>query len=207
MYKLYARNGAGSMAVEAALAFGGFPYEVEVVDRQADGSFPDSFHRINPRAEVPTLILPDHSVMTESAAMLIYLAEVAPGANLGPAPSAPNRAKFLRWVLFVATTVYMSDLRLFYPERYTTDAAGCDGIKAKALDGMNAELGILADALGQGPFMLGEKMSALDIYAAMLTSWVPDMGELFRNHANLKTLYNRVVAVPAVAKVWARNGM
>ena len=38
-------------------------------------------------------------------------------------------------------------------------------------------------------------------------SWVPDMGELFARHANLKTLYDRVASVPAVAKVWARNGV
>ena len=207
MYKLYARNGAGSVAVEAALSIGGFPYEVEVLERLPDRSFPPSFRKINPRAEVPTLVLPDHSVMTESAAMLIYLADMAPGAGLGPAPSAPERAQFLRWMIFLATTVYMSDLRLYYPERYTTDAAGSAGVKAKALAGMNAEFAILAEALGKGPFMLGERMSVLDVYAAMLASWVPDMVELFGRHANLKTLYDRVVSVPAVAKVWARNGM
>ncbi len=207
MYKLYARNGAGSMAVEAALALANFPYEVEVLERLPNNSFPPSFHKINPRAEVPTLVLPDRSVMTESAAILIYLADVAPGSLLGPPPSAPERAQFLRWMLFLATAVYMSDLRLFYPERYTTDAAGTAGIKAKALAGMNAEFAILADALGKGPFMLGERMNVLDLYAAMLISWVPDMGELFARHANLKTLYDRVASVPAVAKVWARNGV
>ena len=80
MYTLYARNGAGSMAPEALLAACGADYKLIVVERMPDGSFPEYFHRINPKAEVPTLVLPDDSVMTESAAMMIYLADLFPAA-------------------------------------------------------------------------------------------------------------------------------
>ena len=71
MYTLYARNGAGSVAVEALLAACGADYKVVVLNRTADGAFEDFFHAINPKAEVPTLVLPDDSVMTESAAMMM----------------------------------------------------------------------------------------------------------------------------------------
>ena len=59
MYTLYARNGAGSVAVEALLAACGADYKVVVLDRKPDGSFEDFFLAINPKAEVPTLVLPD----------------------------------------------------------------------------------------------------------------------------------------------------
>lgn len=206
MYTLYARNGAGSLAVEALLAACGADYKVIVLNRKPDGSFEDFFHAINPKAEVPTLVLPDGSVMTESAAMMIHICEQYPAAGLAPAPGAPGRAQFLRWQVYLAAALYGSDLRLFYPHRFTTDAAGAEGVKARAAETMMQEFAIYADALGEGTFMLG-RLSALDIYAAMLCSWAPDVGELFAKHPNLKRMYDAVVANEAVQKVWARNEM
>lgn len=207
MFKLYAKKGAGSAAVEAVLAVCGADYEVKDLQRGAGGAFPATLLRINPRSEVPTLVLPDDSIMTESAAILIHLADIFPQAGLAPPTMSPLRPRYLRWMLFLATTVYMSDLRMYYPERYTADPAGAAGIKAKAVSGMDREFVILSEALGQGPFMLGAAMSAVDVYAAMLATWAPDVTALFVKHPNIKTLHDRVAAVPAIAKVWARNGM
>jgi glutathione S-transferase len=207
MYKIYCRKGAGSVAVEAMLAQCGAIYAVHDLERNPDGTFPDFFHRINPRAEVPTLMLPDDSIMTESAAMLIHLADTHPDARLSPAIWSPKRPRFLRWMLYLATTLYMSDLRMFYPERYTIGDEGVAAIKAKAIAGMASEFKIYADALGQGPFILGSEMSAADIYAAMLATWVPDMSALFAKHPNLEAMYKAVIAQPAIAAVWGRNGI
>ncbi len=206
MYKLYARNGAGSVAVEALLAACGADYEVVVLNRNPDGSFEDFFHAINPKAEVPTLVLPDGSIMTESAAMMVFIAEQHPQAGLAPLPGAPHRAGFLRWQVYLATALYMSDLRLFYPQRYTKDAAGAEGIRARAEETMMQEFAIYAEALGEGPFMLG-RLSALDIYAAMLCTWAPDVAALFARHPNLKRMYDAVLENAAVQKVWKRNEM
>lgn len=206
MYTLYARNQAGSMAVEALLAACGAQYEVVVLNRREDGSFEDFFLAINPRAEVPALRLPDGSVMTESAAMMIHLCEQFPAAGLAPAPGTPGRADFLRWQVFLAAALYGSDLRLFYPQRYTTDPLGAEGVKARAAEMMAQEFALYSQALGSRTYML-DRFSALDIYAAMLCSWAPDMEALFAAHPNLGRMYEAVAAQPAVAAVWARNGM
>ncbi|MBC8038633.1 MAG: glutathione S-transferase family protein [Rhizobiales bacterium] len=207
MLTLYAKKNAGSVAVEAMLAACGTDYEIKDVQRDAAGALPASLFAVNPRGEVPTLVLPDGTIMTESAAILIHLADIFPQVKLAPALTSPLRPRYLRWMLFLATTIYMSDLRLYYPERYTADAAGASGIKAKAAAGMEKEFEILSDAVGDGPFILGAGMSAADIYAAMLATWAPDVAALFKKHPNIKTLHDRVAAVPAIAKVWARNGM
>lgn len=207
MFTLYCRNSAGSMAPEALLAACGADYRVVILERKPDGSFHDFFHKINPKAEVPTLVLPDDSVMTESAAMMIHIADQFPEAGFAPPLSSPQRAQFLRWQVYLATTLYMSELRMFYAERYTMEPSGAEAIKARATEMMAREFAIYAEALGNNPFMLGSRMSAVDIYAAMLCSWVPDMPALFAAHRNLARMYEAVLANASVKAVWERNGV
>ena len=118
--------------------------------------------------------------MTESAAIMIYLADLYPAAGLAPSVTSPLRPRYLRWMLYFATGVYMADLRLFYPARHSTDASHSDAIKAKATEDMERDFDIFAEALGEGPFILGPSMSAVDIYAAMLISWAPEWGSFLR---------------------------
>lgn len=206
MFTLYARNTAGSMAPEALLAACGAEYKLIVLERRPDGSFHDFFLKINPKAEVPTLLLPDDSVMTESAAMMIYIADRHPEAGFAPPVHAAERAQFLRWQVYLATTIYMSELRRFYPDRYTTDAAGVAAVQHRAAEMLAREFAIYADALGDKPFILGNRMSAPDIYAAMLCTWAPDMKALFAAHPNLARMYDAVLANPKIRAVWERNG-
>jgi glutathione S-transferase len=185
----------------------GAVFETIEVLRNPDGTAPKNYELINPRAEVPTLVLPDNSIMTESAAMMIYLADLFPAAGLAPSVTSPARARYLRWMLYFATAVYGADLRMYYPARHSTDSSHADGIKAKAMADMGRDFDIFAEALGEGPFILGATLSAADIYAAMLINWEPDVSRLFARHANIKRLSERVAARPHVAKAWARNGM
>ena len=206
MYQLYCRKGAGSAAIEALLAACGAAYKTMDLERSPEGALPEFVQRVNPKAEVPTLQLPDDSIMTESAAMMIYLADLHPAAGLSPAVHSPERAKYLRWMVFLAASLYNSDLRHFYPQRFTVEAGDAAGIKARAGETMAQEYEIYAQALGEGPFMLG-RLTALDIYAAMLVNWAPDMSALFVKHPNLKAMYEAVISIPSVKRVWERNEM
>ena len=171
--------------------------------------FEEFFHTINPKAEVPTLVLPDGSMMTESAAMMIHICgSVSRRRAWRPLPARRSRAAFLRWHgLSRRRALHAATSACSIRSAITTDAAGAEGIKARAAETMTQEFAIYAEALGEGTFMLGSRMSALDIYAAMLCSWAPDVGELFATHPNLKRMYDAVLANEAVQKVWARNEM
>jgi glutathione S-transferase len=207
MYKLYARANTGSAAVEALLALLGVPHTLVDVEKQADGSAADWYAAINPRREVPTLELPDHSLMTESAAMMIHLADAHPEAGLAPAVGMAARAQYLRWMVYLAVAPYTSDLRMYYSDRFSTDPGHAEAIKARAIVDLARDFAVLDAQMGEGPFILGPKMSAVDLYAAMILSWSNDVPGLFAAHPKLKRLYDAVVAVPAVAKVWAGNNM
>ncbi|MDP9137546.1 MAG: glutathione S-transferase family protein, partial [Pseudomonadota bacterium] len=156
---------------------------------------------------VPALRLDDGSVMTESAAMIIHLADQLPHAQLAPALASPLRPHYLRWIVFLAANIYASDLRLYYPERYTSEAAGAAAVRAAARTAMAHEWSVFADALGARSYVLGDVYSAADIYAALLATWNEDVALFFETHPNIKALYDRVAARPAIARVWQRNGM
>ena len=208
MYTLYGRPATGSAAVEALLEELGLPYRLENVAKGPDGR-PSAHYlaNINPLGPVPALKLPDGSVMTESAAMMIYLADLVPGANLAPLPTHPARGQYLRVMLFLAAEIYPADLRLFYSDRYTIDPNGASGVKKAASAEMDRLFDHLANMLGDKPFLLGEEFSALDLYAAMVASWAESVAVLFTRHPNLAQHYARVKARPATARAWARNKM
>jgi glutathione S-transferase len=96
---------------------------------------------------------------------------------------------------------------MFYPQRYSTDATHAEAIKAKAIIDLARDFDVFAAEMGKGPFILGDKVSTADIYAAMLLTWSNDVAALFAKHPKLKRLYDAVAAIPAVRKAWDRNGM
>jgi glutathione S-transferase len=206
-YKLYGRPGSGSSVCEAMLVLTGLPHEIIDLERWVRGAAPAEFLEISPLGQVPALVLPDGSIMTESAAISLYLADLTPEAGLSPPITDPRRARYLRWMVYLAANSYMTALHIYYPERYSTHDDASAGVKAAALDRNSFEWSVFASGLADGPFVLGDQMSAADIYAAMLLSWDLDMAALFKRHPNLQRLFDRVAKHPRIKPVWQRHGI
>ncbi|MEM9685263.1 MAG: glutathione S-transferase family protein, partial [Pseudomonadota bacterium] len=170
-YRLYNRPGSGGFVVEAALALADAPFELEELDSKAGTPLPESFRSINPWGQLPTLILPDGSTMTETAAILAHLAACHPDKKLAPTPGTPAHAQFLRWLVFTNVNVYESVLRRSYPFRYTTNEAALEGTREAAIARMGEALAVLEGAIEPGPFLLGDELSLADVYVAMLFIW------------------------------------
>ncbi len=206
-FELYGRAGTGSAAVEALLEIVGAEFKRIDVPKDADGKPPAWFLEVNPRGEVPVLRLADGSLMTESAAIMIHLADLYVEKGLAPSPSSADRARYLRWIVFIAASTYACDLRLYYPERISTDVAHAPFIKAKAQVDLDADMAHLAANLGDGPYILGSTYSAADIYADMVLTWAPNMTALFARHPALGRFHSAVSSHPVVRQVWGRHGM
>jgi glutathione S-transferase len=207
MHILYARKNTGSAAVEALLEVLGLAYELREVEKDADQNAPTWYLKINPRGEVPALQLPDGQVITESAAMMIYLADLKPEANLAPATTSPTRASYLRWLVYLAANAYTSDLRMYYPERYSTELNHASAIKSQAIRHLARDFDIFANQISPSPFIFGNQVSAADIYASMLFTWADDVAVLFSRQPKLKTVFDATSKISGVAKAWTRNGM
>jgi glutathione S-transferase len=196
MHTLYTRPQTGGFAVHAVLEETALPYDlVTIEDNTAD-----DFRAISPLGQVPVLGLPDGSTITESAAMCIYLSDLAPGSGISPALTSPLRPHFLRWLAFGSAQIYDADLRYYYAGRHTTDQSTIDGIRAAALADMNRLFAIADTALDGKAWLLGDIFSAADIYIAMLTYWHPDVPVLLTQCANLNRLCEAVKKRPAVAR-------
>ena len=100
-FVVYGERGWGNVAVEAALTLIGAPFSV--VDTGATG--PER-PPATITAQVPVLRLPSGEIMTESAAILIWLADAHPAARLSPTVDSPLRPAFLRWMAFVSSSIY-----------------------------------------------------------------------------------------------------
>jgi glutathione S-transferase/GST-like protein len=198
MYKLYWRYDSGAYAPNVVLELAGAKFEREHVDSRKGETRQADYLALNPLAQIPTLILPDGTVMTESAAMLLHLCEAFPEAGLAPAPGTSERAVFLRWLQFLAANIYPVVLRDAYPGRYTADPAGAGGVRQQAQRDKARLWSVYAEALGERPWMVGGRMSALDVYAAMLAGWWADLATLPR----IAGLVDRVRADPVCGRLW-----
>jgi glutathione S-transferase len=201
-YTLYSHDGSGGFAVEAALVKAGADHKLIRVDTGKGEQNRPEFVAINPMRQVPALVLPDGTVMTESAAIVVHLANAFPDKGLAPKPATSAHARFLRWMFFMAANLYEGDLRYFYAERYTTDPAGVDGVKSAGAAHMKKSFAILDDALAQGPFLCGPAMTMADVYLAMLMAWSPEPITSRR----LLAVRDAVAADPPIALLWRRHG-
>ncbi len=169
-YRLYARHGAGSLAPQMLLEEIGAGYELVWVGKQPEEI--KAFRRISPAAKIPVLVLPDGTVVSESAAILIHLTNVHPAAALAPAVGSSAHARFLQWMVFLSANMYEALLRFFYADRYSAAGESAAAqIKAKALADWTRHLETVQIELS--PYLLGAELSAADLYLHMLAGWYP----------------------------------
>lgn len=177
----------GSMVVQAVLEELQLPYTMTQVNFGAMEHKTAEFALLNPLSKVPALRLPDGTVMTESAAMVIYLCDLHPESGLLPDPANPSRAIALRWLMFLATDVYSAAYRVYRPDFVTIDVAETKGIAQQARDEFDTCCRIIEeDILLPGPYILGDTFSAVDLYLAMVLQWHHDRDGIRARQANVK---------------------
>lgn len=198
-------KGTGAWAPQLCLEEAGVAYERIEVDTRSGAHRQPAYRAVNPMAQIPALGLPDGTVITETAAMVLHIADGFPAAGLLPAPGSPARAVALRWILFGAAQIYPAALRYWYAGRYTTDPAGAEGVKAAALAELDRLLGLVDAALEPGPWILGERFSAADLYLFVVSLWHPARQGVLERFPRLGSMMRRVRARPSVERLWAQH--
>lgn len=201
-FTLYGAAHSGAVAVEAMLTLLALPYDVIEGATWVSAAARRRVAKVNRRAQVPTLVFPSGEVMTESAAILIGLADAYPKARLAPKIGDARRFQYLRWMSFVSSAIYAlywvkgDPGRVGIPERYE------DAAVAEVHAAIAANWKLMDEEVSPDPFILGARMSALDIYVAVISTFGP-WREAFYHHApKLGAVVKRVDADPRLAALW-----
>jgi len=203
---LYGYDGSGSAAVEVALLRLGLPHRVVNAASWDAASALDALKQVNPLLQIPALVWPDGSAMSESAAILIELGLRHPASGLLPADPV-QRAQVLRGLVYVAAQCYAAIGVIDYPERWC--AGGDEAAHAQIRAGARARLHGLwdqfADMFPARPYLGGEDLGALDLLATVVSKWSGARPHLKASRPAFSALLARVEADPVVAAVFARH--
>ncbi len=203
--QLYGRNGWGSALIEAQLVWYGAPFEfVEVGDLFKDSAARAALKKVNPLSQIPTLVMDDGQVLTESAAITLLLAEHLQRTDLVPAPGSAERGEFLRWLVFLVANIYPTFTYADDPSRFVRVESAQKGFR-EATDRYRESLWEIVDGAVIGPWFLGERFSALDIYLAVMASWRPRMPWFQRHAPKTHAVAQACAAQSALREVFARN--
>jgi glutathione S-transferase len=201
MYTLFWETISGAMAPQAMMEEMGMTYEKIAIDMAANEHRTEAYLAQNPTGQVPALKLDDGQIMGESAAIVLFLGEQHPEGKLVPLPGDQKRPAFLFWLMYMATSGYMTFGRSCHPERHTTDQDSLDPVRLAAEAQIDHFFDTLEGAVAGDPYFLPSEFSALDIYLTMLTTWHADKTALFENNPKIAKLCAAVEARPAYQRV------
>lgn len=210
-YVVYGAAGTGSVAVEAALTLIGAPYRVVEIRVGEDPAAGAEMARVNPMRQAPALVLPPNGsspgeLMTESAAILIWLADAHPQARLGPAADSPMRPRFLRWMSFIASQVYALYWIRDEPSRLAADPAHEPVLLERTAERIRHCWAVMeGQAAPAGRYLLGEEISVLDLYLAVVSRWGPRRRAFYAAAPRLSEVVRRVDAEPRLQALWAER--
>lgn len=201
-YVLYGDRRSGSAIIELALAEIGAEAELRPVPIERDAQLAAEYRRLNPMGRVPTLLLPDGTVVTESTAILLTLEGRHPAAGLLPPAGDSGRAVALRWMMLAATEIYPCVTRSDYPERFGSDPAS---IRARAAEMARGIWRMIEAGAQPAPFVLGGRLSLADLYLAVLSRWMGNEAWMPDHCPRIQALAHAVATRPQLAPVWARH--
>jgi len=211
-FTIFSALGSGGVPVEAAMSLIGLPYEIVEAPTWEGEAEQAKVAAINPLKQIPALVTPAGETITESAAILIWLADRYPEARLGPALDDPARAQFLRWMTFIPASIYS----LFWISDEPSRLAGPDAelqarikaaIKERIVDCwamMESQITPFSEKIG-GRYLLGDELSVLDLYVTVLSRWGPRRVRFYEAAPRMSEVVRRVDADPRLAGLWAKR--
>lgn len=199
--KLYYFPGACSIAPHIVAREAGIPLELEKVDlgskRTATG---EDYLAVNPKGYVPALRLDDGSVLTEVSALVLYLADRAPGSGLVPPAGSMERYRVLEWIGYVSTEIHKGFGPLW-------NAKLAPEARAAAVAALAHRLDLVEKTLAKQPFLTGERFTVADAYLFAVASWAPWVKLDMAPWPKLRDFVARVGARPKVQEALVAEGL
>jgi glutathione S-transferase len=199
--KLFYTPGACSLSPHIVLNELGLPYTAEKVDLKSHTTDSGAdFYTINSKGYIPALQLDNGEVLTEGPAIVQYLADQKPQANLLPPAGSLERARVQEWLNFIGTEMHKTLAALFNPS-ISPEA------KTKTIDTFGKRLGFVDKALQGKDFLTGQQFSVADAYLFTIVNWAPMLGVDLSPWPTVEAFQKRVASRPAVQKTLQDEGL
>lgn len=199
--RLYYLPGACSLASHIALYETGLPFEIDKLNaatkKTASG---EDFMRVNPKGYVPAIKLDDGSILTESAAILQYIADRNPGSGLAPKAGSMERYRLQEWLTFIGTEIHKTFGPLFNKAATEEAKNNARNLLAKRLDYVETQL-------ANKPYLMGDNFTVADAYMFVVVSWSSHVGLDLNPFPRLKEHVARIAKRPAVQAAMKAEGL
>ncbi|WP_303636045.1 glutathione S-transferase family protein [Stenotrophomonas tuberculopleuritidis] len=203
---LYGSPSTASLVVHWLLIELGLDHDLVLLDFGTREHKSADYLALNPAGRVPTLLI-DGQVLTEAAAIALYLADRHPQAGLLPAVGTPARGEAYRWMFWCANTVQPAYRAWFYADE-TAGGQCIDAVREAARQQLEAAWQQLDTHLqAAGPYVLGDAPTVVDFMLVMLMRWSRNMPTPSDQWPQLKAHAQRLKARPAFAEVYRREGI
>jgi glutathione S-transferase len=202
MMKLYYGVGACSLASHIALEEAGAEYEAIRVDLKSGQQRAPGYLELNPKGRVPTLIT-DRGVITETPAILAYIAQTHRAANLAPLDDPFAFAELQAFNSYLCSTVHVSHAHGARGGRWSDDPAVVKQLKVKVTQNMGDQFETIEKKMFKGPWVMGKDFSVGDAYLYTMANWLGRDGVDISRFPKVADHFKRMEARPAVARVLA----
>jgi glutathione S-transferase len=191
-----------ALATHIALIDAGADYTLRRIDFQSGEQRSPEFLAINPKGRVPALVTPQ-GILTETTALLTYIAQTHPQANL--APTEPFAlARLQSFTAFLSSTLHVAHAHGPRGNRWTDDPAAIAALKSYVPTSVTAAFKLVEDAMLQGPFVMGETYTIADPYLFTMSTWIEgdqvDTTQIPRVMAHRQMMSKRPSVIRALAE-------
>jgi glutathione S-transferase len=199
--KLYYAPGACSLSPHIALLEAGLPHDLVKVDLRAKKlDSGDDYLNVNPKGQVPAVVLDNGDLVTEGPVIVQMIADQATDRKLAPPRDSAERYKFLEWLNFITTELHKNFSPLFQP-------AFSDEVKAFFRDRLVAKFRYIDSRLAGQDYLMGKQFTVADGYLFVMLSWADRLKLDLSGLPNLMAYKARVAARPKVQEALSREGL
>ncbi len=199
MLTFYFAEGTCALASLIALEEAGLAYEARKVSFKDNEQRSPEYLKINPKGRVPALVT-DRGILTETPAILAYIAQIAPAARLAPIDDPFEFARLQAFNSYICSTVHVNHAHSRRGSRWADDPAAHEAMKAKVPQTMAESFELIEAKLFEGPWVMGEQYSVADPYLFTMTGWLRGDGVDPMRFAKATEHYARMMDRPAVQR-------
>jgi glutathione S-transferase len=202
MWTFYWARGTCALATHIALEDAGAAYEARRIDFATAEQRSPEYLEINPKGRVPALVTP-RGVLTETPALLVYIAQTHPKARLAPLDDPFAFAEMQAFALYLAATVHVAHAHRPRGSRWADEPASLADMKRKTPANMRDGFRLIERHLFRGPWAMGEAYSVIDPYLYTLAGWLAGHEVDIAEFPVIADHFNRMSARESVARAIA----